>query len=84
MIMNTGNKLKLKLKIPHIIKYMGSKRSLIEYLVSAIDEIHEGEKICDLFAGTSVLSDRSKITWIFKLLSAIHFPVGKLCNSMSY
>lgn len=46
----------IKLKVPHIIKYMGSKRELLEYLISSINEIYEGEEICDLFAGTSVLS----------------------------
>lgn len=44
-------------KVPHIIKYMGSKRELLKYLVDAINEIYDGEElICDLFAGTSVLS----------------------------
>lgn len=45
-----------KLNVPHIIKYMGSKRELLKYLVNSINEIYEGEEICDLFAGTSVLS----------------------------
>lgn len=45
-----------KSKVPHIIKYMGSKSSLLKYLVDSINEIYEGEDICDLFAGTSVLS----------------------------
>ena len=45
-----------KTKVPHIIKYMGSKSSLLTYLVDAINEIYNGENICDLFAGTSVLS----------------------------
>jgi adenine-specific DNA-methyltransferase len=35
---------------------MGSKRELIEYIVSSISEIYDGESICDLFAGTSILS----------------------------
>ncbi len=48
--------LDFKINVPHIIKYMGSKRELIEYLVNSINEIYEGEEICDLFAGTSVLS----------------------------
>lgn len=44
-------------KVPHIIKYMGSKRELLKYLVDAMNEIYDGEElICDLFAGTSVLS----------------------------
>lgn len=45
-----------KTKVPHIIKYMGSKSSLLKYLVDAINEIYDGENVCDLFAGTSVLS----------------------------
>lgn len=49
-------KLPKKGEIPHIIKYMGSKRELLGFLVDSINEIYEGEPICDLFAGTSVLS----------------------------
>jgi adenine-specific DNA-methyltransferase len=48
--------LNFKLEVPHIIKYMGSKRELLSYLGNAINEIYEGEPICDLFAGTCVLS----------------------------
>lgn len=48
--------LEYKLKVPHIIKYMGSKSSLLHFLVESINEIYEGEDVCDLFAGTSVLS----------------------------
>lgn len=42
--------------IPHIIKYMGSKRELINEIVSAIDEIYDNEIVCDLFSGTCILS----------------------------
>ena len=35
---------------------MGSKRELLGYLGHSINEIYEGEDICDLFAGTCVLS----------------------------
>ncbi len=42
--------------IPHIIKYMGSKRNLLDDVISALNELYDGEVICDLFAGTSVLS----------------------------
>lgn len=55
-ILETKNGLDYKTKVPHIIKYMGSKSSLLKYLVDAINEIYDGENICDLFAGTSVLS----------------------------
>jgi adenine-specific DNA-methyltransferase len=50
------NRLNHKSKVPHIIKYMGSKRELLDFLADSINEIYEGEPICDLFAGTSVLS----------------------------
>lgn len=50
------NILDCKAHIPHIIKYMGSKRELIKHLINAINEIYEGESICDLFSGTCVLS----------------------------
>tara|TARA_R110002124_G_scaffold120895_6_gene278989 strand:- start:51320 stop:52540 length:1221 start_codon:yes stop_codon:yes gene_type:complete len=45
-----------KSEVPHIIKYMGSKRELLNFLVDSMNEIYEGEVVCDLFAGTSVLS----------------------------
>ena len=48
--------LDLKQNIPHIIKYMGSKRDLLSFLTKSINEIYEGETICDLFGGTGVLS----------------------------
>ncbi len=52
----TESLLEFNMKVPHIIKYMGSKRELLEYLVGTINEIYEGETVCDLFAGTCVLS----------------------------
>lgn len=55
-IVTTEKVLNYKLKVPHIIKYMGSKSSLLKYLVESFNEIYEGEDICDLFSGTSVLS----------------------------
>ncbi|MDO6808879.1 DNA adenine methylase [Zobellia galactanivorans] len=61
-IVTEVNKVEIKTKIefkdsvPHIIKYMGSKRDLVKYLVDSINEIYNGEAVCDLFAGTSVLS----------------------------
>ncbi len=43
--------------IPHIIKYMGSKKPIINYVTSAINEIHcQGEWVCDLFAGSCSIS----------------------------
>ena len=49
-------RIEFKESVPHIIKYMGSKRDLVKYLVDSINEIYDGEVVCDLFAGTSVLS----------------------------
>lgn len=48
--------LNYKTNIPHIIKYMGSKKELLSFIGESINEIYEGEEICDLFAGTSVIS----------------------------
>ncbi|MBW5448630.1 hypothetical protein GE107_21520 [Cohnella sp. CFH 77786] len=43
--------------VPHIIKYMGSKKNLIDFVVEGINEVYvEGAHVCDLFAGTAVLS----------------------------
>lgn len=41
--------------LPSIIKYMGSKRELLDFVNNAIIDIHEGELICDLFAGTAIV-----------------------------
>jgi adenine-specific DNA-methyltransferase len=35
---------------------MGSKKKIINHVVEAINEVHTGGPICDLFAGSSVLS----------------------------
>ena len=43
-------------EVPHIIKYMGSKKSILDFVIGGINEIYTGGKVCDLFAGTSVLS----------------------------
>lgn len=53
--LSINNHLTLKTDIPHIVKYMGSKGSLLEYLHAAISELYEGETVCDLFAGTAIL-----------------------------
>ena len=54
----TGNKRQVELKkeIPHLVKYMGSKRELIEVIFNEIHKNYEDEVVCDLFAGTSTLS----------------------------
>lgn len=43
-------------EVPHIIKYMGAKRTVLDFVIRAIDEVYETGKLYDLFAGTSVLS----------------------------
>lgn len=46
-----------KARIPHIIKYMGSKKPIINFIVDAITEIHEPDKwVCDLFSGSCSIS----------------------------
>lgn len=41
---------------PHIIKYMGSKRNILDFVIQAINDHYEGGRLCDLFAGTTILS----------------------------
>ncbi|UOY05337.1 DNA adenine methylase [Muricauda sp. SCSIO 64092] len=55
-IISEETKVVLRDDVPHIVKYMGSKRELIPFLIQSINEIYEGEPICDLFAGSSILS----------------------------
>ena len=48
-------------KIPHLLKYMGSKRELLDFVINAIDQVgEEDDWVCDLFAGTSVVSGSLK------------------------
>ncbi|MDN4636907.1 MULTISPECIES: DNA adenine methylase [Bacillus] len=42
--------------IPHIIKYMGSKRKIIDYVIEGINYCYTGGTVVDLFAGSSVLA----------------------------
>lgn len=48
---------------PHIIKYMGSKRNILSSLLVGIDQFSDFNKVCDLFAGTSVLSGALRDTY---------------------
>lgn len=54
--MNNIAMLDLDVNVPHFIKYMGSKRKIINFVVEAINEVKTEGPVCDLFAGTSVLS----------------------------
>jgi adenine-specific DNA-methyltransferase len=42
--------------VPHIIKYMGAKRKILDFVIEAIDETYEEGRICDLFGGTSIIA----------------------------
>ncbi|GAA4056905.1 DNA adenine methylase [Amphibacillus indicireducens] len=55
-ISKSFKKLNINEHIPHIIKYMGSKKSIINYVVEGINDCYTGGKVVDLFAGSSVLS----------------------------
>lgn len=41
---------------PHLIKYMGSKSKIMDFVVSGINEAYNGGPVCDLFAGSASLS----------------------------
>lgn len=44
-------------KVPHIIKYMGSKKPILNFITDAIEEIHEEKNwVCDLFSGSCSIS----------------------------
>lgn len=43
-------------KIPHVLKYMGSKREILDFVMDAIADLKvESDWFCDLFSGTSVV-----------------------------
>lgn len=43
--------------IPSLVKYMGSKTEIINYVVRGLNEVHRDEQVvCDLFAGSSTLA----------------------------
>ena len=44
-------------RIPHLIKYMGSKREILYEINESINELNvDSSCICDLFSGTAVVS----------------------------
>jgi adenine-specific DNA-methyltransferase len=50
-----------KTKIPHLLKYMGSKREIIDFVIDAIKSLNvDSSWVCDLFAGTGVVSGSIK------------------------
>lgn len=42
--------------VPHIIKYMGSKRSILDFVIESIDQTYTSGKLYDIFGGTNILS----------------------------
>lgn len=40
----------------HYIKYMGSKTKILPFVISGIEEVLNGNQVCDLFAGSCSLS----------------------------
>jgi adenine-specific DNA-methyltransferase len=42
--------------VPHIIKYMGSKRNILDFVIESINDTYREGNLCDLFGGTSILS----------------------------
>jgi len=44
-------------KIPHLLKYMGSKREILDFVIGSIESLNvESEWLCDLFAGSCIVS----------------------------
>ncbi|MBB3057737.1 DNA adenine methylase [Mucilaginibacter gotjawali] len=51
-------------KIPHLLKYMGSKREIIGFVTDAIKSLDvQSTWLCDLFAGTSVVAGSLKSSY---------------------
>ena len=43
-------------KLPHLLKYMGSKREILDFIVKEIENLDiRAEWFCDLFSGTSIV-----------------------------
>lgn len=42
--------------VPHIIKYMGSKKNILDFVIEAVNDTYKDGSLCDLFGGTSILS----------------------------
>lgn len=55
-LLNLTNRIYYDENVPHIIKYMGSKKSILDFVIKGIDDSYLGGTVCDLFAGSSVLS----------------------------
>jgi adenine-specific DNA-methyltransferase len=48
-------------KLPHLLKYMGSKREIIDFIEESVDELNANSLwFCDLFAGSSIVAGSLK------------------------
>lgn len=48
-------------KIPHLLKYMGSKREILDFVTNSISSLNlQAEWLCDLFSGTGVVGGTLK------------------------
>jgi adenine-specific DNA-methyltransferase len=46
-----------KIDIPHVIKYMGSKKPILDFVINAINNVNVSNGVvCDLFAGSCSIS----------------------------
>lgn len=43
-------------EFPHIIKYMGSKKKILDFVVDGLNVVYNDGKICDLFSGAGNLA----------------------------
>lgn len=43
-------------EVPSIVKYMGSKKKILKFVIEAINEAYLGKDVCDLFAGSASLA----------------------------
>lgn len=47
----------IRAKLPHLLKYMGSKREIIDFIEESIIELDVDSKwLCDLFSGSSIVA----------------------------
>lgn len=44
------------LNAPHITKYMGSKKQILDFVIQGIQDCYLGGNVCDLFAGSASLA----------------------------
>jgi len=43
-------------RYPSLIKYMGSKSKIMDFILEGINKVHDGGAICDLFSGSASLA----------------------------